>query len=76
MELSSPIADIFNALIQETCVSDFWKEANVIQIPKVDVVKEIENDLRPISLTPILSKTMEHFVAEWIMSGIRHLIDK
>ena len=76
MELYSPIADIFNASIQEICVPDFWKEANVIPIPKLDVVKQIENDLRLISLTPILSKTMEHFVAEWIMSGIKHLIDK
>ena len=76
MELSSPIADIFNASIKEICVPDFWKEANIIPIPKVDVVKEIENDLRPISFTPILSKTMEHFVAEWIILGIRHLIDK
>ena len=74
MELSSPIADIFNASIQETCVPDSWKKANVIPIPKVDVVKEIENDLRPISLTPILSKTIEHFVGEWIVSRIRHLI--
>ena len=29
MELSSPIVDIFNASIQETCVPGFWKEANV-----------------------------------------------
>ena len=40
------------------------------------MVKEIENDLRPISLMPILSKTMERFVDEWIMSEIRHLIDR
>ena len=31
---------------------------------------------RPISPTPILSKTLEHFVAEWIMSQIRHLVDR
>ena len=43
------------------------KEADVIPIQKTDKVKEIENDLRPISLTSILSKTMEHFVADWII---------
>ena len=47
-----------------------------IPIPKSVSVKEIENDLRPISLTPILSKTMEHFVVEWIMSQIRHLVER
>ena len=76
MELSSPVAEIFNASIQERFVPVSWKEADVIPIRKTDKVKEIENDLRPISLTPILSKTLEHFVAEWIMSQIRHLVDR
>ena len=77
MELSSPVAEIFNyASILERIVPDSWKEADVIPIPKSVSVKEIENDLRPISLTPILSKTMEHFVAEWIMSQIQHLVDR
>ena len=68
MELSTPVADIFNALIQERVVPVSQKEADVIPIPKTDKVKEIENDLRPISLTSVFSKTMEHFVANWIMS--------
>ena len=76
MELSSPVAEIFNASIQERVVPVSWKEADVIPFRKTDKVKEIENDLRPISLTPILSKTLEHFVAEWIMSQIRHLVDR
>ena len=77
MELSSPVAEIFNyASILERIVPDSWKEADVIPIPKSVSVKEIENDLRPISLTPILSKTMEHFVVEWIMSQIRHLVER
>ena len=76
MELSAPVADIFNASIQERAVPASWKEADVIPIQKTDQVKEIENDLRPISLTSILSKTMEDFVADWIMSQIRHLVDR
>ena len=76
MELSAPVADIFNASIQERAVPVSWKEADVIPIQKTDKVKEIENDLRPISLTSILSKTMEHFVTDWIMSQIRHLVDR
>ena len=74
MEFSSPVAEIFNASIQEKIVPDLWKEADVIPIPKSVAVKVFENDLRPISLTPIPSKTMEHFVAEWIMSQTRRLV--
>ena len=51
-------------------------EADVIPIRKRDKVKDIENDLRPISLTSVLSKTMERFVAEWIMLQISHLVDR
>ena len=76
MELSAPVADIFNASIQERAVPASWKEADVIPIQKTDKVKEIENDLRQILLTSILPKTMEHFVADWIMSQIRHLVDR
>ena len=76
MELSSPVAEIFNASIQERTVPVSWKEADVIPIRKSDKVNEIDNDLRPISLTPILSKIMEHFVSGWMMPQIRHLIDR
>ena len=75
MELSSPVAQIFNASIQERSVPNVWKLADVIPIPKTNPVKEIEKDLRPISLTAVLSKTMECFAVKWIMSQIRQLID-
>ena len=75
MELSSPVALIFNASIQERSVPNVWKLADVIPIRKTNPVKEIEKDLRPISLTAVLSKTMERFVVKWIMSQIRQLID-
>ena len=48
-ELSSPIAKIFNASIQECSVPEQWKEAEVIPIRKVNIIKEAEKDLRPIS---------------------------
>ena len=75
-ELSSPIARIFNASIQESSVLEPWKEAEVIPVPKVSILKEAEKDLRPISLMAILSKTLEHFVTEWIMKQINHLTDR
>jgi retron-type reverse transcriptase len=36
---------------------------------------DIEKDLRSISLTAVLSKTMERFVVKWIRSQIRQLFD-
>ena len=64
MERSSPVALIFNASIQERSVPNVWKLADVIPILKTNTVKEIEKDLRPISLTAVLSKTMERFVVK------------
>ena len=37
-ELSSPIARIFNASIQESSVPNPWKEADVIPVPKVNII--------------------------------------
>ena len=75
MELSSPVALIFNASIQERSVPSAWKLADVIPIPKTNPIKDMEKNLRPMSLTDVLSKTMERFVAKWITSQIRQLID-
>ena len=36
-----------------------WKTANVIPLPKKRPPRLVENDIRPISLTPIISKTFE-----------------
>ena len=44
LELSTPVADIFNASIQERAVTASWEEADVILIcEKINKVKEIEN---------------------------------
>ena len=53
------------------CISvtnvNYTSNNTMVVIRKTDKVKEIENDLRPISLTSILSKTVDYFVADWIM---------
>ena len=58
-QLSGPVTSIFNASIQESYVPQQWKVADVIPINKVPIVKDLDNDLRLISLTPTLSKVME-----------------
>jgi hypothetical protein len=63
LELAEPITDVFNLTLSSGIVPDTWKCANIIPIPKENLPKE-EGDLRPISLTPCISKVMEEFVAE------------
>ena len=74
IQLSGPVTSIFNASIQESYVPQQWKVADVIPINKVSINKvpnkDLDNDLRPISLTPTLSKGMERFVWQWIMEDI------
>ena len=48
--LCKPVCAIFNTSIQEGLVPIQWKMANVTMIPKVNLPKSVEFDLRPISL--------------------------
>ena len=41
-----------------------WKEANISPIPKQKPILDVNSHLRPISLTPILSKVADDFVVE------------
>ena len=74
--LALPIASLFNASIQQQHVPAVWKDAEVIPIPKISVPADITTDLRPISLTPTLSKICESFVSDWLISSIKNKIDK
>jgi len=49
-----------------------WKKANVLTIPKTNPLTSINSDLRPISLTPTVSKVLESIIESWILE----LIDK
>ena len=49
--------------------------ADVVPIPKSNPPWSIGSDLRPISLTPVLSKQSESFVGNWILETISGKID-
>jgi len=53
-----------------------WKRANVIPVPKVHPPVAIETDIRPISLTPTISKILESFVGQWILSHVVSYLDR
>ena len=74
-ELATPVASIFNASIAQAQVPSQWKAADIIPIPKTHPVQDINNDLRPISLTATLSKVLESFNAEWIRDSICQKLD-
>ena len=54
--LAAPIADILNSSYREGRLPPSWKEADVVLVPKQRPVQDINKHLRPISLTPNLSK--------------------
>ncbi len=59
-----PIKEILNSSLRECRVLQPWKNADIIPIPKNKPITDINDHLRPISLTPILSKVAEEFVVE------------
>ena len=69
--LAKPIAAIFNSSIRDGHVPSKWKMANICPLPKRNPPKVIEKDIRPISLTPLLAKELERFVAKWVKSEIK-----
>ena len=73
--ISKPICCIFNSSISEGSVPSCWKRADVVPILKSNPLRSIESDLRPISLTPILSKQLESFIGNWILETICGKID-
>ena len=73
--LSEPICHIFNSSISEGIVPSLWKRANVVPIPKLRPPKSVQDDLRPISLTPTLSKILESLVGRWILSKVTNKFD-
>ena len=73
--LSLPLCSIFNASIEEACLPRIWKSADVIPSPKIVPVKDAATDLRPISLTPVMSKIGESFIYKWLLESIEDRID-
>ena len=70
--LSAPISSIFNASISQATLPFLWKSADVIPLPKIKRSQLTNRDLRPISLTPTLSKIFEgfvfHLMHHWLFS--------
>ncbi len=73
--LSLPISSIFNASIRNGNVPKLWKSADDLPLGKISQPKSIETDLRPISLTAVVSKILESFVFSWLAPIVMPYID-
>ena len=62
--LLAPITNIINSSFSEGRLPPSWKTADIAPIAKQKQVQDVNKDLRPISLTPVLSKVAEEFVVE------------
>ena len=70
--LASPIAVIYNSSVRQSYVPPSWKQAEILPIPKVPQVTSLAKHLRPIALTPVLSKVLESFVVSWMREATEH----
>lgn len=70
-----PVCSIFNLSISEGYVPSLWKQADVLPLPKIPKPLSLDSDLRPISLTAVLSKVLEGFVFQWLSAIIMPNID-
>ena len=68
--LTEPVTDILNCFYFETCLPPSWKEADVVPVPKQKPINDINKHLRPISLTPILSKVAEEFIVQMYVKPV------
>ena len=59
--LSDMVTDI-KCSFAESHSPPSWKSADTVPIPKKKPIKDVNKHLRPISLTPFLSKVVEEFV--------------
>jgi hypothetical protein len=66
---AEPVANIFNTSLSSGIVSNIWKDSYITLelIPKIKQPTD-EANTRPISLTACLSKVLEDFVVQWMIS--------
>ena len=73
--LAAPICSLINNTLEQGVVPDQWKMARVTPIPKSKPMRNIENDIRPISVTCPISRIAEHFVAKFFDDHFDDLLD-
>ena len=74
--LANPVCVILNSSFAEQSLPLSWKYANVTPLPKTKPVTVITKHIRPISLTPSLSKLAEDFIVRYYIGpAVLEIID-
>ena len=71
---ANPLTDIFNKSLSTGVFPAVLKDSYITPVKKIPN-PESENDIRPISLTSILSKILEDFVVCWMIEDVTNDID-
>ena len=74
--LADPICQIINNSFQQEKLLSGWKQSNIFPISKASQITNVNKHLRPISLTPIISKVAEEFVIEKFTPAVLEIIDQ
>ena len=69
-ELAEPLCDIYNQCLRTGYIPTTWKHAEIIPVPK-NSKPSILNDYRPIALTPIIMKCLEHLIKGRLVSKLK-----
>ena len=69
VELSEPLANIFNCCLTQGVFPAIWKEELVVPVPKKDILKEVK-DTRKISCLSDFCKIYESFLKTWILEDL------
>ena len=70
--IAQPVTSIVIATLLSSSYLTSWKQADVVPITKQKPVQVINKHLRPISLTPIISKLAEDFVVSALTSMLHY----
>ena len=73
--LAGPVCSLINSSFREGFLPQLWKSADVSALPKTSPLQRLDKDLRPISLTPVLSKLTESHMRDWVMANIEDILD-
>ena len=72
--MARPLSLIFNKCLQNGYFPEKWKCASVTAIPKSTRVTGYDQ-FRPISITSVLARVFESFLADWLMDDLKPHID-
>ena len=64
--LAATVIAVFNCSLKKGILPTLWTTATVIPLSKKHPPVTIENDIRPISLTPIIPKVFESLLLKWV----------